>query len=90
MSRHKPDRLHIANVHTFQTHGRADTQTAGIVEVGDECDLLGENATRAAHEEDQNSECDAREQDSKSDAKLRPLQLFLTRQGGWRNNSMTS
>ncbi len=80
---HQPDALNVADVHAFQSHGRADAQAARIVEVRNQFDFLGEDSARAAHEEDQNAERDAGEDDGESDAKLRPLQLLLARHVRW-------
>ena len=59
----------------------AQAQPAGIVEIRSEGDPVSKNAPRAAHQENQDAKRDRGEQDGESDAKLRPLQLFLARHG---------
>jgi len=71
-------------------NGRADAETSGIVKVGDQRNLFRENAARATHQENQYRKNNRGEHDGKSDAKLGPFQLFLTRQGREQNNSMSS
>ena len=63
---YQSDCLHIADIHAFEPHGRADAKATGVIEIRNQMNLLGKNAASTTHEKDQNGKSDAREQDGES------------------------
>src|SRR5271157_198420 len=69
----------ISYVNALEPDRSSHAQPAGVVNVGADENLLGEQTSSAGHQEDQNGQRDTGDDDGQSNPQLRPFHLFLAR-----------